>query len=570
MTHRLSSAPSILAEIAKLAPTLTKLLKDHPEDLITADLTISTLAHTVGYLTRIGNTITPAGQAVLDSLDLAVIILRVTKAVRRLGASANLIDHATQLIVATTKKYAEACKAYSPTLRLLVAGLRSKDWRFRSVCISGILDYHHPRFLSPAQDFTFGLPKSFLDRVLEGLPPDIALVVNSYGLDRCERFIAATVSVDLHSAISQCVQDKDLYSLGIKMTSFITTSFRSVPTGYFHHPSTNAPLDLGLPFRTWQELLTHGADAIRKRNKSNETYLAEILETEFQIKQRSIDHALELAGNGIELNPHCSYFYYVVSRFADHSPALRAAKKGLQCRETTPYLRFELLGWAVHHASFLGLGILRSPGLNQIRFDEGITLLHSALQDAKTYIAEAPPDSLHMRSVFNWLLILSIFVEGPAMSEDLHELEVSFSFWITVLLLRFECLSQSSLRKLKIHRRIMATFFIRPPAIGDATLGLAQEYIIGVYPKAVKEWGDVIVQRDKDAKTDVLAVVPQAENIRDDLSAWLEKSEDPPPTDCGKSKSRPLVYCEHRLYKCAWCKNPSAALRKCSGCVTER
>ena len=48
----------------------------------------------------------------------------------------------------------------------------------------------------------------------------------------------------------------------------------------------------------------------------------------------------------------------------------------------------------------------------------------SAREDAKTFIAEAPPDNRHMQTMLNWYIILTIAIKGPELSEGLAELAV--------------------------------------------------------------------------------------------------------------------------------------------------
>jgi hypothetical protein len=114
---------------------------------------------------------------------------------------------------------------------------------------------------------------------------------------------------------------------------------------------------------------------------------------------------------------------------------------------------------------------------------------------------------------------------------------------------------------------------------------------VRLYPKGAKEWGEVITRFDgldtnwRDGKPDVVVTPEKAE---DDLAVWLESVE---LDETEKAKEREHMgagLCsEHThghhpninrkvsadrvtLYRCSWCGNPSAALRKCSGCAMAR
>lgn len=110
---------------------------------------------------------------------------------------------------------------------------------------------------------------------------------------------------------------------------------------------------------------------------------------------------------------------------------------------------------------------------------------------------------------------------------------------------------------------------MKPP---KTQIRLAQETAIRLYPKAINEWADVITRFDTLGMANDEPVV-SASQAEDDLAAWLEDAhvdnddEEPRPKHC----SHPKLNASHvELYQCSWCKNPSAVLRKCSGCAKTR
>jgi len=109
---------------------------------------------------------------------------------------------------------------------------------------------------------------------------------------------------------------------------------------------------------------------------------------------------------------------------------------------------------------------------------------------------------------------------------------------------------------------------INPP---KTQLRLAQQNIIKRYPTAVIEWKDLVKRFDDETMDDCGISLEKAE---DDLAAWLDEvhldqgeEDEPHPTRCSRPRVSPNTVA---LYRCSWCGNPSAALRKCSGCEKAR
>ena len=116
-------------------------------------------------------------------------------------------------------------------------------------------------------------------------------------------------------------------------------------------------------------------------------------------------------------------------------------------------------------------------------------------------------------------------------------------------------------------------------------LRLARELVLSLYPKALAEWGPLIARFDElDDRADVASTLPSAEQADEDLAAWLEdvRLDDEGEANGNGNRNRNGASdeetharrCTHpkismnsvALYRCAWCGNPSAMLRKCGGC----
>jgi hypothetical protein len=74
----------------------------------------------------------------------------------------------------------------------------------------------------------------------------------------------------------------------------------------------------------------------------------------------------------------------------------------------------------------MGICLLQTAVVGDKKWEEGVAFLTSAMDDAKTYVDEAPPDSRHMQKVLYWYILLTLALRGPEISEDLRELQVCF------------------------------------------------------------------------------------------------------------------------------------------------
>nr|VWP00492.1 Serine hydroxymethyltransferase (EC [Ganoderma boninense] len=102
---------------------------------------------------------------------------------------------------------------------------------------------------------------------------------------------------------------------------------------------------------------------------------------------------------------------------------------------------------------------------------------------------------------------------------------------------------------------------------------LAREMLLRLYPKAIDEWGAWIQRFDElDAHADRHKPISSTQ-ADDDLAAWLEnmKLEDGADDPMHRECTHPRISVNNvSLYRCSWCGNPSAVLRKCGGCGKTR
>ena len=108
--------------------------------------------------------------------------------------------------------------------------------------------------------------------------------------------------------------------------------------------------------------------------------------------------------------------------------------------------------------------------------------------------------------------------------------------------------------------------------IKKTQMRLAREMILNFYSQGVKDWGDFIKHFDElDSRADKQKPISSTQ-ADDDLAAWLEnmkleEGEHEQPHMC----SHPKISTNNvALYRCSWCGNPSAILRRCGGCGKTR
>ncbi|KAF8180414.1 hypothetical protein BJ912DRAFT_981245 [Pholiota molesta] len=555
ITHH--GGANIRIEIAKNGNVLSKLLRDLPDDEKVADLGVTVLAHCISAVVEGDEK--PAHSKALKSIDMVDIIKTILETVKRPHSyPGHMIDHALELMANASLHAASAFKAYPPSIGFLVAGMRSKDWATRCTCLGGLIRLYR---LKSEEDQKGLDPNRFMAALQRGVPGNISDILMNYGPLRCETYLTLSCTTEFQKAMIQMASGRahDLYTLGLKEVELILKTEFAITDGGFQveDPETGRfeIRDFGLPFKMWADSLPHCALAIRNKKNPQEEDLADILDIKYAIMKGRISDAISLAQKGIQRNPDQAYFYYAITLSADTVQGLRAAKQGLKCKTTTPFVTYQMMQRAVQHAGEMGMQLLQDmPEVGDKKWEEGIAFLKSALDDANAYMAGAPPDNRHMKNVGYWHILLTILLADD-LSQNLYELE-------------------PCLERLKIADQYSEFIGIPPP---KTNLRLAQQAAVKYYATGVREFSRVFAELDKyKLKGQEGEIKPNPEKLEDDLATWLEgmRLEDGTMEEtfrCGGSSSRPeVIFDSLSLYRCSWCGNPSAALKKCSGCAKTR
>ncbi|EIW77014.1 hypothetical protein CONPUDRAFT_129170 [Coniophora puteana RWD-64-598 SS2] len=595
ITHH--SGAEIHSEILLEAPALIKVLQEHTDDLVVAENGIATLAHAAG---SIMNDITTYGESgppakYIRALRAPELLRVVVDAVRRPGATYQLIAHATELLQCLTLRCHRECRACEPAVALVVANLRSSDMFVRCCALGGLLRLEA---LSAEQDQRVSDPAKLMAGVRRGFPEHVSDAMVAYGPQRCEVTGMMQCAAVYQRAMVEYAgaRERDLHTLGATLADLVLRNEFSIAEGAFGTEDLRTGRqtmdeDLGLGFTRWVDALPLCAGALRVGKHPERADMADILQMKFYVIRQRVMDAVRLAEERIEKGGRTHpYFFYVMTLGTDLTKGLRCAKKALRMGDgMTPFVRFALMHRAVEMAAHLGVERVLDSVVGNRAWEEGIAFLTSALDDAKAYVAQAPPDARHMKNVVYWYVCLMIAVKGPDLALNLNELEVRGCPLVE------GCVP--ALQRLRIAEEIGTITGTPPP---KTQLRLTMQNILRLYAPAHKEWGKVVRRCDA-LSEDVAAEEARApldeEKASGDFAAWLGELKlngdgsdgdgdgDGSGVDghsdrfgaYGGGGCRPRPHAHPKvapnrvaLYRCSWCGNPSAVLRKCSGCEKAR
>ncbi|KZT70478.1 hypothetical protein DAEQUDRAFT_667559 [Daedalea quercina L-15889] len=546
-------------EIARQTPVLLRLLEEFPDDEKVAELVIVVMSHAIGAV--VGRDDKPDTK-LLEAIDIRAVLKFTTDNLRKPDASVFLINHGLGLLTSSTLHCYKECKALPPLMTFLVACLRSNEITTRCSALAGLIRLN---FAESEPDHGFWDPRKMMEAVQRRFPDDLTDVMMDYGFERCDLTLTLRSSADFQEAMQACLGDRDMYKLGKKIAELITRTEFSVANGVYQAVNERTGrmevFDVGLPFTQWTDALPHCAQAVRARGNKEDLDDADILEMKSFIIRQRIPDAIKIANKALERNPQLAYAYYATGLGANSENGLRAVKKGLKAKQITPFVRNYMLWRAVEHAGNLGVNRLQEATAGDRNYNEGLAFLMSSCEDAKRFMEEAPPDSRNMGTVLNWYIICSIATRGPELSPGLRELDVS--------LLSSSSRSPDALKKLELAEKMRKHLGI---TLKTTQGRLTRELIVKQYPMAVKSWGEVIARFDKmDLTSPSAHRLPTPAKAEDDLSAWLENmSVEGAPDEDGHYVHPKIMPTAVELYRCSYCGNPSAALRKCGGCGKTR
>ncbi|KAK7683476.1 hypothetical protein QCA50_013310 [Cerrena zonata] len=549
LTHH--GGEQICAEIAKETPIFVRLMEEFPNDPEVNEELISIIAHTTGVV--INNETIPIRFKKL--IDMPTLLKLICNAMCRPDTRYLSPSHALSFFMSASFHYAREMKTFPPVMNLLVACLRSKDLSLRCNVFVTLLRIN----MVDAEEDNRNLdPQKLMASIERGFPDHLAEFAFNYGMKNTEVYSTLYCMRDFQQAMMECARDHNLLKLGRTIADLILQTEYSVADGGFQAMNERTGkmeiMDLGLPFKMWSDSLPHCGKALRQNGELDK---ADIVEIKHWIMKQKIGQAIEIAKTGIKRNPNVAYFYYAIGLGADSREALRAVKKGLKAKQTSPFVSTYLLWRGVDSAGQLGVTTLANTPAGDQRWSEGVAFLMSAYDDAKKFINEAPPDAKRMQTMLNWYIILHIAIHGPELSVELREIE-------------------PTMKKLDLSRQFLE--FMNIPN-KKTQLRLTREMIMHLYTPAVKNNTFFIEKLDTLHITTEKSQEKSTEKAEDTLAAWIEglQIDDAENGELGQYHHHCRTYkvaminkADLELYRCSHCENPSAVLKKCGGCGKSR
>ncbi|KAF9653747.1 hypothetical protein BDM02DRAFT_3182742 [Thelephora ganbajun] len=546
ITH--NGGSKVRTEIAKHTPILTRLMREKKYDAKLLELAIITISHAIqAVLLDPGK---PPDPKLLKLIGLKDTLDVVLESIRYPWISALAVTHAVPLLGSPTLHCWDVALKHADVLNFLAACLRCEDLSVRCDAMSAFFNLHHH---DAKDDATTLDPRRVIESYEKGAfkKNRIEDAIVDYGFQDTDTFNTVLAAGTFQSAMQKAVETRNLVDLGRTLARLVTQTEFSIADGYYQTINERTgkmeAANTGLPFTRWRDALPHCVEALQETGYASDTDMADILQIKYLIMMRKLDEAILRAKAATERSPQTPYFYYPMTLKANMEEGLRYAKKGMKCRTTTKFVHFRMMKRAIEFAGDLGINaVVTQPegGGKEL----GVAFLTSAMEDAKDFIANAPPDSRHMQEVVDWYMLMTITLKGP----ELHMSLVDF--------------------QPVLDKRDLAVEFLRitgvPPQESQAVLALRsllQHMNVGNL-----EWGppmmkiNQLLANEWDYKHKNNPVPENVERRMDELTAWLEKLDIDPAeskqTHCVNPKVNPNRVV---LYRCTHCGTPSAVLRRC-------
>lgn len=546
ITHH--GGTQVHTEIAKNTPILVRLMRENKSDPKVLELSIIAMAHAVQAVLLVLDK--PPDPKVVKLIGLKDMLDVVLESIRYPWISSLAIVHAIPLLGSPTLHCWDVASKHPDLLNFLAACMRCEDLNVRCDATMAFFHLHHH---DAKDEHTILDPKRILESHDSGAfkRPRIEDAIVDYGFQDTDIFNTVLAARTFQSAMRKAVETGNLVDLGRTLARLIIQTEFSINDGYYQAINERTGrmeiVDTGLPFKRWRDALPRCAEALQDTGCDSDIDLADILQIKYLIMLRKPREAVPRATAALERSPHISYFYYPMTLVADMEEGLRYAKKGMKCKSTTKFLHYRMMKRAIEFAGNLGItGVVTKPAGGGKEL--GIAFLTSAMEDAKDFITNAPPDSRHMQEVIDWYMLMTITLKGP-------ELHMSLIDFTPVL-----------------DKRELALEFLQitgiPPSESQAVLAL--ESLLKHMDAGNLEWGppmmkiNQLLANEWDYTHKTNPVTEEVGRRMDDLAAWLDKLDIEPDetkqTHCVNPKVNPNQVV---LYRCTHCGTPSAVLRKC-------
>ncbi|KAI0703512.1 hypothetical protein C8T65DRAFT_578742, partial [Cerioporus squamosus] len=530
----------VLENIALRSSRISRMLRDRLHDPNVTEMGVVVMAHSARYLlsrAQDGLDDRLHEMGVNEMMDTMKLILH------RPYTSRSLLTHALMSLITPVQYAPEQCKDDASLNALLVALLRVQDVHTRTAATEAILTLYRTESDADQCDVDLGRLALSLEhpgpvpQFLGDMPPQ----VYSRWLEQSESSTLYGSSAEYVEAMSKAARDQDLASLGRSIADIVKRSPAVVEGNWQQlQRSGNQLGGRGLPFSRWSDALPECAKVLRRSGARADRDAADILDMKFFMLRDRAEEAVALAKETIARDPTHVYAHYMVSLCGDTAEGFEAATRGLQCPEVTPFLRKQMLWRAVDFGVWQGFEQILTADEDDIQSrDMGVALLHTAWENAKTFLTEAAPDA-HLRlTMLGWSLLLTFVLRGPELSDNLTEIEA--------ILTRGP---QPICREIDMTMAVM-TFF--GYSLNKTRLHQARSHILDYHERSLHEWRSLIRSCD-DLHARTLCPC-------DDID---HRTFTPATGDV------PLPDGYLGMQRCSACGALSAALKRCKGCGNAR
>lgn len=424
ITH--NGGTQVRTEIAKHTPILVRLIRENKSDAKLLELAIVTISHAVQAVLLVVEK--PPDSKLVKLIGLKDMLDAVLESMRYPWISSLSVTHAVPLLASPTLHCWDVALKHPDLLNFLAACFRCEDLSVRCDAMSAFFHLHHH---DAKEDTTILDPRRVLESYEKGAfrRPRIEDAIVDYGFQDTDIFNTIFAARTFQSAMQKAVETRNLVDLGRTLARLVVQTEFSITDGYYQTINERTgrmeAVNTGLPFTRWRDALPPCAEALHETGYASDIDMADILQIKYLIMKRNIREAIPRAKAAIERSPHIPYFYYPITLKADMEEGLRYAKKGMKCKTTTKFVHFTMMKRAIEFAANLGINAVVNPPSVEGGKELGIAFLTSAMEDAKDFIANAPPDSRHLQEVVDWYMLMTITLKGPELSMDLVDFEVS-------------------------------------------------------------------------------------------------------------------------------------------------
>ena len=427
ITHH--GGAEIHAEIAKHTPLLVRLMRENTSDPKLLELAIVTISHAVQSVLLVNEK--PPDPKAVKQIGLKDMLDIVLESMRFPWISSFAVLHAIPLLGSPTLHCWDVALKHPDLLNFLAACLRCEDLGVRCDAMSAFFRLHNH---DAKDDITTLDPRKVLESYEKGAfkRPRIEDAMVDYGFQDTDIFNTILATRTFQSAMQKAVETGNLVDLGRTLARLVVQTEFSISDGYYQAINERTGrlevVDTGLPFTRWRDSLPHCAEALQETGYASDIDMADILQIKYLIMTRKTREAIPRAKAALERSPHIPYFYYPMTLIAgaETEEGLKYAKKGMKCKTTTKFVHFRMMKRAIEFAGNLGINAVVTKPEGKEK-ELGVALLTSAMEDAKDFITNAPPDSRYMQEVVDWYMLMTITLKGPELNMSLVDFTVSAS-----------------------------------------------------------------------------------------------------------------------------------------------